>query len=70
VTEVRMNLSSVEELLGVVTELRAEGLTQGPEFSFAYYIVEQSYSWEKERYVIFTFANDSLATWFTLKWVK
>jgi len=56
----------------IVRELRSKGHVQGTDFDFEYHKPENN-DWMageeyNERYTIFTFYKESLATWFALKY--
>lgn len=58
------------EIVDIVHELRAMGMQTGQDFDFAYSQV--SYDWQSletiVRHTVFTFYNESAATWFALKY--
>jgi hypothetical protein len=67
--ELRVKLTPTD-LIQTSQELKAEGLVQGKDFDFAYH---QS-KWddmigEIPTYTIFTFYEDSWATWFAIKYL-
>lgn len=57
--------------LEYVKQLRNDGLESGKDFDFAFYpIAQDRFSGPaKPNYVLFYFYNDSLATYYTLKWL-
>ena len=70
--EVRINGMLPGLTMEVVRELRSKGYKQGTDFDFEYHKPKNN-DWMageeyNERYTIFTFYKDSIATWFTLKY--
>ena len=62
--------TTIGETLEIVEELRRQGYCQGNDFDFAYYPSR----WDEmigdiPQKTIFTFYNDTLATWFQLKYM-
>lgn len=56
-------------MLAIVKELRSKGYVQGVDFDFAYHKPtwdEFSYEGVNNRYTLFIFYKDELATWFEL----
>lgn len=61
----------VTRVLNIVTELRQMGWVQGVDFDFAYYNEKwDDFSSEPiiEQHTVFTFYNDSNASYFMLRW--
>jgi len=65
----------VNKTLDIIHELRKQGWVQHVDFDFAYYKPEydnftytNNYEPIQERKAIFTFYNDSNASYFALKW--
>ena len=61
----------VTRVLNIVTELRQIGWVQGVDFDFAYYNEKwDDFSSEPivEQHTVFTFYNDSNASYFMLRW--
>jgi len=59
------------EVMEIVRELRSKGYLQGIEFDFEYHKpVFNDWSGDNmyNRYTVFKFYKESLATWFTLKY--
>jgi len=59
------------EIMEIVRELRSKGYLQGIEFDFEYHKpVFNDWSGDNvyNRYTVFKFYKESLATWFTLKY--
>lgn len=62
------------DIMDIVRSLREKGYKQGVDFDFSYYPPSNfagSYLWEEEatdRYVIFSFHSETLATWFSLRY--
>lgn len=57
------------ELMEVVKELRRKGYVQGTDFDFSYHrpnFNDTTYELVNDRYAIFKFYKDELATWFEL----
>lgn len=70
--EVRINGMLPGVTMEVVRELRSKGYKQGIDFDFEYHKPENN-DWMageeyNERYTIFKFYKESLATWFALKY--
>ena len=70
--KVRLNNILPGELIEIVQELRSKGYGQGIDFDFEYHKPETN-DWMageeyNERYTIFKFYKESLATLFTLKY--
>lgn len=62
---------NVTRTLEIVYELKQMGWIMGTDFDFAYYKSEwDSFGHEppSQQYTMFTFYNDSNASYFTLKW--
>lgn len=60
------------EVMDVVKELRAKGYVQGTDFDFEYYKPKHDYisgHLEYNRHTVFSFHNESLATWFSLSYL-
>jgi hypothetical protein len=60
-----------DEVLSIVKELKAHGLTQGKDFDFAYHKSKYDYHWQYEiepNRAIFTFYTERYATLFALKY--
>ena len=69
--EVNIMYTQPTAVLEIVQELRSIGLKQGQDFDFAYYKeVWDGFSSEpiREHHTVFTFYQEELATWFTLKY--
>jgi hypothetical protein len=59
------------EVIDIVQELRSAGLQQGHDFDFAYYKERwDNFSHEPvvEQHTVFSFYQEELASWFTLKY--
>jgi len=72
---IQMTGSSIENILGIVRELRQAGLVQGRDFDFAYTPERLDYNLASVGEVLarrkteFTFYTENLASWFVLKYV-
>ena len=72
--EVRLTDVRIDNILGIVRELRAEGLQQGSDFDFEYHAPRVEWSLEagdgvvEKRYTVFKFYKETLASWFALKY--
>lgn len=70
-TNVIIEELNVTKVLEIITELRKMGWVQGVDFDFAYHKeLWDEFSSEPiiERHTIFTFYNDSNASYFMLRW--
>lgn len=59
------------EVMELVNELRSKNYVQGKDFDFKYYPSKDDYFSPQNaynRYTIFIFYKDELATWFTLRY--
>ena len=71
---VRLTDVRIDTILGIVRELRAEGLQQGTDFDFEYHAPKVEWSLEagdgvvEKRYTVFRFYTESLSSWFALKY--
>ena len=71
---VRLTDVRIDTILGIVRELRAEGLQQGTDFDFEYHAPKVEWSLEagdgvvEKRYTVFSFYRQSWANWFVLKY--
>jgi len=71
---VRLNEIDVYKLLDIVAELREMGWVTGVDFDFEYHkpvydnFGGNNWDPETERHCIFTFYNDSNASYFMLRW--
>lgn len=71
-----MKVSKIEHIspadtIDIVNQLRNQGYTQGKDFDFAYHQARydnDGWSAVTPKSANFTFYNDLLATWFTLKY--
>ena len=72
--EVRLTDVRIDTILGLVRELRAEGLQQGTDFDFEYHSPKVEWSLEagdgvvEKRYTVFRFYTESLSSWFIIKY--
>lgn len=61
-----------DKILDVVNQMRNLGYKQGHDFDFEYHppTYSQSYAWDgdTEKYGVFRFYNEKLATWFELRY--
>jgi len=60
------------EAMDIVKELRKQGYAQGIHFDFEYHkpeILVDSYEAVYNRYTIFKFYKEELATWFSLRYL-
>jgi hypothetical protein len=61
----------LDQVLGIVRQLRDEGYRQGTDFDFTYnppIMSSMSYETLRERHTVFHFYNPELATLFALKY--
>jgi len=57
-------------IMGIVQELREHGYKQKIDFDFQYVPASTDYSHDLvPRHTIFTFYNESIASWFAMKYV-
>jgi len=71
VKEVILSKGTPGEVIEIVREMRANGMIQGKDFDFKYMPVKyDTNGWEvvTEQHTVFTFYEESYATWFALKW--
>lgn len=68
--EITILNKEVNEILDIVQELRCHGLIQNTDFDFAYSSEQRDYygNIERQKHTIFKFYNESLATWFALRY--
>ena len=72
--KVRLTDVKIDTILGIVRELRAEGLQQGTDFDFEYHAPKVEWSIDigdgvvEKRYTVFSFYRQSWASWFVLKY--
>ncbi len=69
--ELKLNDIDIHKLLSIIEELREMGWKNGVDFDFAYYKPSYdnfSYEAVTQRHVIFTFYNESNASYFMLRW--
>lgn len=68
--EVKLQHEKPMNILAIVAELKDSGLVLNTDFSFAFY--PSCYNTETHEFVpkqtIFSFSEDKIATWFTLKY--
>jgi hypothetical protein len=69
--QVKVMNVAVDGMLKIVYDLKQQGYAANRDFEFAYYPVKHDYlsGDREESFVIFTFENEQLATWFSLKYV-
>ena len=66
--------TKIDTILGIVRDLRQAGLVQGRDFDFAYTPERLDYNLATvgevlaKRQTVFSFYNDSLASWFGIKY--
>ena len=61
----------LDRIISIVHELRNQNLTQGVDFDFEYLPPTwDGFSGRMTNHAIFTFYKDSLASWFSLKYVE
>jgi hypothetical protein len=69
-TKVTLYHLNSAEITAIVHKLRAQGLQTGQDFDFAY--SPGKYDWQNletiARHTVFTFYNESTASWFALKY--
>jgi hypothetical protein len=67
--EIKLPNMKPDAMMGIVKELRAKGYVQGTDFDFAYHKPEydlERYGVLYDRYTLFTFYKEELASWFEL----
>lgn len=60
------------DLIEVVRAMRTKGLIQGKDFDFSYHLGAHDYlngSPPVDKHAVFSFYDDQLASWFTLKYL-
>ena len=68
--------TKIDTILGIVRDLRQAGLVQGTDFDFAYTLERLDYNLASvgevlaKRQTVFSFYNDSLASWFGIKYAE
>lgn len=71
--EVVINKQTANEIIGIVHDLKNQGLIQGTDFEFAYHAADYD-NWSGDvtysKYTVFRFADPVVASWFTLKYEK
>lgn len=68
-TEVKLLHEKPMSVMAIVAELRDLGWIQRRDFDFAYYPAKwDTFDEIEPRHTIFTFYNDSTASWFALKY--
>jgi UDP-N-acetyl-D-mannosaminuronate dehydrogenase len=66
----------IDQILDIVRELRRTGLQQGKDFDFAYqpekvdYDIATGAHLLEQRQTVFSFYNESLASWFGIKYAE
>ena len=67
--EIKLPNMKPDAMMDIVRELRTKGYVQGTDFDFAYHKPEydlELYSVLYDRYTLFTFYKEELASWFEL----
>lgn len=70
--EVILNDAMPNEVMDIVRELRQNGYKQGTHFDFEYHKPKYDYfnsENDYNRFTIFSFYHEELATWFSLKYL-
>lgn len=68
-TEVKIYNWSPTKIIETVAEMKQHGFHQHIDFDFAYHPATFNFvTGEKDKFVIFKFYTDNLASWFTLRW--
>ena len=71
--EVVITRQGANDIINIVYDLRDQGFVQGIDFEFAYYgakVDDWSGDEAYNKYTVFRFANESVASWFRLKYDK
>jgi hypothetical protein len=73
-TEIKYYTKEVNETLRIIYELREMGWQQGRDFEFRWNPTKwcnENFTFDEEEpaHCLFTFYEESLATWFTLKYI-
>lgn len=68
--EVKIEHEKPMSIMAIVGEMREYGYTQQKDFDFTYYPSEFKDGNLVPRYTIFTFYQDTLASWFALKYSR
>ena len=74
--DIRLTGVRIDTILGIVRDLRQAGLVQGRDFDFAYTPERLDYNLASvgevlaKRQTVFSFYNDSLASWFGIKYAE
>lgn len=72
--DIRLTGVRIDTILGIVRDLRQAGLVQGQDFDFAYTPERLDYNLATvgevlaRRQTVFSFYDDSLASWFGIKY--
>lgn len=75
-TQIELVSIRIDRVLEIVRELRHQGLVQGQDFDFAYSPERLDYNLASvgevlaQRHTVFSFYNDSLASWFGIKYAE
>jgi hypothetical protein len=69
-TEVKIIHEKPMSIMAIVAELRESGYVQRIDFDFHYYPATFNNNEVLPRHTIFTFYNDSLASFFALKYIE
>lgn len=70
--EVRIIDLMPDEIMDIVKELRKMGYIQGKDFDFEYHkpeIIVNEYEGVYNRYTMFKFYKEEIATWFSLRYL-
>ena len=68
-TEVRLEHEKPMSIMAIVAEMREYGYIQRHDFDFAYYPAQSTGYDLIPRHTIFTFYEESLASWFAMKYL-
>ena len=74
--DIRLTGVRIDTILGIVRDLRQAGLVQGTDFDFAYTPERLDYNLASvgevlaKRQTVFSFYNDSIASWFGIKYAE
>lgn len=69
--QIKLKNKNPTEVVEIVHEMKKEGLVIGKDFDFSYqppYYNNDGWSPIIQKQTVFTFYNEKIATWFTLKW--
>jgi|688.fasta_scaffold2740889_1 hypothetical protein len=65
------NISSVDQLMSIIKDIKKQGFIQGTDFDFEYHkpVYDEHYDEVTPRHVVLLFHNEKLVTWYGLKYL-